>query len=197
MWHWDVRLIIVILLQFMKKNSSSISTFYRLYSYLISNLLFWDGVCKRKLCVWLILIPSAPADSPLSTLESLGYLYCTFLSDPTAYVCVCMCMFVDSEWGLFRGFTAAPSGCVCQRRNLGMCSSNKREREERKRENGSASVFCGAQNCLHSMWGNFSTVDPEIPPLCVCVCVGVYAQTQLSPTGLFEYSEQWGVYWSD
>lgn len=50
---------------------------------------------------------------------------------------------VCGEWGLF---SAAPSGCVCQRWNSGMRSSNKRHRRERKRENGSSHVLGEAQD---------------------------------------------------
>lgn len=45
--------------------------------------------------------------------------------------------------GLFSGFTAAPSGCVCQRRNSGMCSLNKRARGGGG--GGSVSVFWGGR----------------------------------------------------
>lgn len=86
------------------------------------------------------------------------------------WVCVYMhmCVFVDSEWGLFRGFTAAPSGCVCQGRNLGMCSSNKRDRGERKRARMGQQAFSQSSTPCGVI---FHTVDPDIPP----VCVSVYA----------------------
>lgn len=153
----------------------------------MSDLAVWNGDRKRKLCAGLIRIPCASGDSPLSS-HLATYTSHSSLSP----LSVCVCVFVDPEWGLLRGFTAAPSGCVCQRRNLGMCSSNKRERREKKGENGSASAFW-ARDGLSSMWGDFYTADPENPP--VCVCVRALPQLE-SNTELFYDSEQWEVYWS-
>lgn len=102
-----------------------------------------------------------------------------------AHMCAHMCVFVDSEWGLFRGFTAAPSGCVCLRRNSGMCSSNKREREERKKgEDGSASIS----------WGGSGRTLPDVgwflnswPWNSSCMCVCIYIITTVN---------QWAFGWT-
>jgi len=128
-----------------------------------------NGACKRKLCVELILIPSAPADS---LHKPLGYLCCTFL--PELIDCACARVFVGSKWGLFRGFTAAPSGCVCQRRNLGICSSNKREREDRKGEKTGQWAFSEGLRMISPRCGEiFYPVHRGIPFVCV-----VYICTQ-------------------
>lgn len=61
------------------------------------------------------------------------------------------------ERGHFCGFTAAWSGCVCQRRNSGMCFLNKQE-EKRERT--------GQQELLEGL-GTFSAVVKlEFPHVC-------------------------------
>lgn len=72
------------------------------------------------------------------------------------------CGVLDPERGLFRACTAASSGCVCQRRNLGMCFLNKQERERKRR--GQQELLEGGSGlsvlCLHC---------PEIPPVCAFI----------------------------
>lgn len=139
--------------------------------------------------------PDSIYPSGQSALESLGYFYCTFL--PELIECVCTCVFVHLEWGLFRGFTAAPSGCVCQRRNLGMCSSNKWEGRQKKRERGGTGqwAFSDGLRMVSTRCGGIFILLTLKFLLHVRVCV--YAEPQLSTTGLLDDSVQWGVHWSD
>lgn len=53
--------------------------------------------------------------------------------------------------------------------------TNERGKKEKERGRVSERFLRGARGALCSMWGDFYTVDPEIPPVCVYVCVCVTA----------------------
>lgn len=84
-----------------------------------------------------------------------------------------------TERGLFRGFTAASSGCVCQRRNLGMCFLNKQE-EKRERT--------GQRELLEGLGMFSAVVKLEFPRVC--------AFLQAIEPGAFKHDRA-AIYWPD
>lgn len=113
------------------------------------------------------------------------------------WVCMHMCV-CTLRMGPFPWFhSSAVRMCLSEKEFGNVFLKQMRGKTEKKRErgNGSVSIFWWAQDGLYSMWRHFHTVDPEIPPACTCVCV--YAEPQLSTTGLLDDSVQWGVHWSD
>lgn len=132
---------------------------------LIFDLLVWNGDRKRKLCVGLILVSSAPADSPhLSHLAT--YSSHSPLSPLSVWAHVCVCRL---RMGPFPWFHSSAIRMFLSEKEFGnVFLKQTREGREKKRENGSASAFWGAQGSFYSMWGDFYTVDPEIPWVCVC-----------------------------
>ena len=140
---------------------------------------------KGALC-WID--PESMCRGGQSTLESLGYLYCTFLPEPIescvsmrVRTCVCVCVrahvrVCGLRMGPFPWFhSSAVRMCLSEKEFGNVFLKQTRAGREKKRENGSASIFSGAQDGLYSMWGDFHALDLEIPPMCasvfVCACV--------------------------
>ena len=101
---------------------------------------------KRKLCVGLILIPSAPADSPhLSHLAT--YTAHSFLSPLSVCVCLCVCVCVCvclyTQNGAFSVVSQQRRQDVFVREGIWECvpQTNEGGKREKERENGSASIF--------------------------------------------------------
>lgn len=59
--------------------------------------------------------------------------------------------------------------CLSEKEFGNVFLKQTREGREKEGENGSVSVFLRGSGRLCSMWGDFYTVDPEIPPACVCM----------------------------
>lgn len=157
--------------------SQSVSAHQRQYFCLMSDVSVGKGLRKRKLCVGLILIP---ADSPhLSHLAT--FTSHSSLSSP----CVCVCVWTQN--GAFSAVSEQRHQDVFVRGGIWECvpQTNESGKKEKKRENGSVSVFWGAQDALCSMRADFYTADPEIPPLCVRTTATI---------NLWAFW-QWGVYW--
>ncbi len=87
------------------------------------------------------------------------------------YVCVCRLRMGPFPWF----HSSAIRMCLSEKEFGNVFLKQTREgREEKERENGSASSFWGGsgRSLLDVGWFFFLyTVDPEIPPVCVCVCI--------------------------
>lgn len=132
------------------------------------SFLVWTGHHKRKLCVALILIPSAPADSPhlshLATLTSHSSL-----SSLTVWVC-------RLRMGPFPWFhSRAIRMCLLEKEFGNVFLKQTGEGRKKKGENGSASVFWRARDSLCLMWGDFFLCFLLLV-LKLCACIASHYQ---------------------